>query len=81
MWGSKQVDSLVELDLNLEVVPEKAVLRRQGLTENEGRVTANCAYCLVADVYAVVRKSKYAATSPNSPQDTAEQVQIANFSS
>lgn len=29
LWGPKQLDNLVDLDLTFEVVPEKSVLRRR----------------------------------------------------
>lgn len=33
LWGPKQLESLLELDLRLGVTPEKAVLRRKGVSE------------------------------------------------
>jgi hypothetical protein len=38
LWGPKQLDNLVDLDLSFEVVPEKSVLRRRredGSTGNQ----------------------------------------------
>jgi hypothetical protein len=29
LWGPKQLDNLVDLDLSFDVIPEKSVLRRQ----------------------------------------------------
>ncbi|EJC99530.1 DNA mismatch repair protein MutL, partial [Fomitiporia mediterranea MF3/22] len=39
LWGPKQVDSLTDLSLDLEVVPEKTVLRRQGNADHDGSTT------------------------------------------
>ena len=36
LWGPKQVDNLVDLDLSFEVVPEKSVLRRR--REEDGSI-------------------------------------------
>jgi hypothetical protein len=36
LWGPKQLDNLVDLDLSFEVVPEKSVLRRR--REEDGSI-------------------------------------------
>ena len=36
LWGPKQVDNLVDLNLSFEVVPEKSVLRRR--REEDGSI-------------------------------------------
>ena len=35
LWGPKQIENLVELDLSFEVMPEKSVLRRGGDVGNQ----------------------------------------------
>jgi hypothetical protein len=37
LWGPKQLDNLVDLDLFFEVVPEKSVLRRR--REDDGSIS------------------------------------------
>ncbi|KAL5513934.1 hypothetical protein ACEPAG_2695 [Sanghuangporus baumii] len=39
LWGPKQVESLTELNLDLEVLPEKTVLRRKCNADHDGSVT------------------------------------------
>lgn len=41
LWGSKQLDNLVDLRLSFEVAPEKAVLRRR----EEGDIRNQYVFC------------------------------------
>jgi hypothetical protein len=84
LWGPKQLDNLVDLDLSFEVMPEKSVLRRrEGADVGNQYVFRNLKFPFLTRFFVSRRPVRYVSkvSSLSFPLVPAEQGQIASFSS
>lgn len=58
LWGPKALDNVIEFELHFEVEPEKVVLKRQGLSDNDEYVGTIADFATLSDFFELSCKNE-----------------------